>query len=118
MCLECLRKLQGVVCLLKCFKLISYTFKIEYAILAQYYQISYFLEQIKYTYIKNLLKFDSGTLRLCDISTQKCIYAMDGHVGEVSKVSFSPQGNRILSGSTDKTARVWNVVSGLFLSLL
>ena len=37
---------------------------------------------------------------------------MDGHIGEVSKVSFSPQGNRILSGSTDKTARVWNVVSG------
>ena len=67
-----------------------------------------------YQVINLILKFELGTLRLCDISTQKCIYAMDGHAGEVSKVSFSPQGNRILSGSTDKTSRVWNVVSGLF----
>jgi len=43
---------------------------------------------------------------------------MDGHIGEVSKVSFSPQGNRILSGSTDKTARVWNVVSGECIQVL
>jgi WD40 repeat protein len=32
-----------------------------------------------------------------------------GHTGPVTSVAFSPDGKRIVSGSADKTIRVWNV---------
>jgi eukaryotic-like serine/threonine-protein kinase len=35
-----------------------------------------------------------------------------GHVGNVQAVAFSPDGQRILTGSGDKTAKVWDVASG------
>jgi WD40 repeat protein len=35
-----------------------------------------------------------------------------GHIDGVNSVSFSPEGNRIVSGSEDKTLRLWNVKTG------
>jgi len=35
-----------------------------------------------------------------------------GHEGEISKVCFNPQGSRILTASSDKTSRVWEVETG------
>ena len=35
-----------------------------------------------------------------------------GHAWEVTSVSFSPDGARIVSGSDDSTVRVWDAVSG------
>ncbi|KAF7972326.1 hypothetical protein HWV62_18430 [Athelia sp. TMB] len=35
-----------------------------------------------------------------------------GHDGPVTSVSFSPDGSRIVSGSTDQTVRVWDAVTG------
>jgi WD40 repeat protein len=35
-----------------------------------------------------------------------------GHIGGVKSVCFSPDGNRIVSGSYDKTVRIWNAVTG------
>ena len=32
---------------------------------------------------------------------------LKGHTGNVSSVAFSPDGKRILTGSSDKTAKVW-----------
>ena len=33
---------------------------------------------------------------------------LKGHSGPVTSVSFSPDGKRIVSGSTDKTVKVWD----------
>ncbi len=38
--------------------------------------------------------------------------AFTGHTDEVLHATFSPDGTRIVSGSADKTARVWNVKTG------
>ena len=35
-----------------------------------------------------------------------------GHSDKVSSVWFSPDGSRIVSGSYDKTVRIWNPVTG------
>ncbi|KIN96777.1 hypothetical protein M404DRAFT_37725, partial [Pisolithus tinctorius Marx 270] len=38
---------------------------------------------------------------------------LHGHTSEVSSVAFSPDGKRIVSGSSDKTVRVWDVEGGV-----
>jgi len=40
------------------------------------------------------------------------IFVQLGHSGQVSSVAFSPNGQFVLSGSGDKTMRLWNVASG------
>eukprot|EP00505_MAST-04D_sp_SCG-Rhode-Island_P005213 Stramenopile-MAST_4_protein_5213 len=41
-----------------------------------------------------------------------CQQTLLGHSGNVNSVSFSPDGAWIVSGSDDKTVKVWSVVSG------
>ncbi|KIN97133.1 hypothetical protein M404DRAFT_37720, partial [Pisolithus tinctorius Marx 270] len=38
---------------------------------------------------------------------------LQGHASEVQSVAFSPDGKRIVSGSRDKTVRVWDVEGGV-----
>ena len=56
--------------------------------------------------------FLSGTARLYNSTTHNCIAKLVGHKGEISKVTFNPQGSRLLTASSDKTARLWDTVSG------
>jgi dynein assembly factor with WDR repeat domains 1 len=35
-----------------------------------------------------------------------------GHEGEISKVSFNMQGNKIITASSDRTCRIWNADTG------
>ncbi len=44
--------------------------------------------------------------------TGACQSILIGHEGEISKVAFNPQGVRILTASSDKTARLWDVETG------
>lgn len=44
--------------------------------------------------------------------TGACQSILIGHEGEISKVAFNPQGVRILTASSDKTARLWDAETG------
>src|ERR1700722_12431432 len=43
---------------------------------------------------------------------------LTGHTGAVNSVAFSPDGGRLSTASEDKTARVWNTVTGELLYTL
>ncbi len=40
------------------------------------------------------------------------LLTLKGHVGFVSSVAFSPDGKRVLTGSYDKTAKIWDAETG------
>jgi len=48
----------------------------------------------------------------------KAKQTLEGHTYVVSSVAFSPDGRRILTGSRDKTAKVWDVATGRELMTL
>ena len=40
------------------------------------------------------------------------VLTLKGHTDRVTSASFSPDGSRIVTGSGDKTAKVWDAQSG------
>ena len=52
------------------------------------------------------------TVKLWNWQTGKCLATLKGHKSIVWAVSFSPDGQWLVSGSYDKTARVWCVKTG------
>ena len=57
---------------------------------------------------------DSGRLVLWQISTDDPAgLVLEGHTGEITDVAFTPDGNRMISVSTDSTARLWTVGKGI-----
>ena len=40
------------------------------------------------------------------------VLTLKGHTGIVTSASFSPDGSRVVTGSRDRTAKVWDAKSG------
>ncbi|KAG0060525.1 WD_REPEATS_REGION domain-containing protein, partial [Linnemannia elongata] len=61
---------------------------------------------------------DGGGLALYDTSTWKKIRSLSGHSGALRCLGFSLDGQRLVSGSDDKTVRVWDCSSGDLLATM
>ena len=44
--------------------------------------------------------------------TGECEQTLEGHSDAVTSASFSPDGTKVVSGSVDQTARIWDAVTG------
>ncbi|WPD24270.1 MAG: trypsin-like peptidase domain-containing protein [Candidatus Electrothrix scaldis] len=60
--------------------------------------------------------YENGTIEVRNINTGKSII-LQGHIGNVTSVSFSLDGKKLVSGSDDKTVRVWDIETGQELTV-
>jgi WD40 repeat protein/tRNA A-37 threonylcarbamoyl transferase component Bud32 len=49
-------------------------------------------------------------IRLCDVATGAELLQLRGHTDEVWSLLFTPDGTSLISGSWDKTARIWRTM--------
>ena len=54
----------------------------------------------------------SGIIYLWDLNHSKKPRTFTGHTGTIWGLAFSPDGKRLVSGSSDQTVRLWNVERG------
>jgi WD40 repeat protein/serine/threonine protein kinase len=55
---------------------------------------------------------DATMLRIWDLDTQQPLRTLVGHTDAVTSISYSKDGQRLLTTSFDNTARIWNSVTG------
>ena len=68
--------------------------------------------------LENYKLVDLGAIRLVNFRTGEVINLLKGHRSVISGLAFSPDGTRLISGSADKTARIWDVNTGKTLHVL
>lgn len=60
----------------------------------------------------------ANNVSILDPESGRELLALKGHPHLVVSVAFSPDGRRLLTGSTDQTARIWDLADGRELSIL
>lgn len=54
---------------------------------------------------------DSFDIHIWSVQTGQLLDQLSGHEGPVSSLAFTPNGDSLISGSWDRTARIWSVFS-------
>lgn len=55
---------------------------------------------------------DDLRIKLWDRRTSRRLQTLSGHTGQINRIAFAPRAQILASISSDKTARIWNTVSG------
>lgn len=70
---------------------------------------AYTVERVRY----ELSIYDSN-----DLNNNNNVITCQGHTREVTSLAFSPDGSKLVSGSKDQTARIWDVATGQEIHML
>ena len=65
-----------------------------------------------------LFTADNSVVRMWDVASGQILRTLDGHTGNVTKLSMHPYANILLSSSWDGTVRAWNIQTGELLVTL
>ncbi len=57
-------------------------------------------------------------IQLIVVESGRCEQVLEGHTSRVTSVTFSPNGERLASGSNDHTIRLWEIESGRCVQVL
>jgi WD40 repeat protein len=68
--------------------------------------------------VKNYKLIDLGAIRIIDFVTGHVKELLKGHEGATFGISFSSDNRLLISGSSDKIARIWDVATGKCLHTL
>jgi WD40 repeat protein len=60
---------------------------------------------------KYLASGSDKTINVWNVETLRLTRSLEGHTGEVTAVSFSPDGMILASSSTDKSIKLWNYIT-------
>ena len=56
---------------------------------------------------------ETGKIKVFDLATGQIAKTLQGHTGPVTGVTFTADASKVVSGSQDKTFRVWNMADGM-----
>ena len=59
-----------------------------------------------------------GSWTISEVQSAKSLSSVEGHTGQVQAVAFSPSGDKVATGSWDKSVRIWNALNGHQLHVL
>lgn len=61
---------------------------------------------------------DRPAIVIFDLEAKKVLHTLLGHEGPIRSLAFSPDGLRLVSGSADKSARIWDLGDSKFPELM
>ena len=67
---------------------------------------------------KKIVGISDGVIHLRDVRNSLCLYKYEGHTNSIQHISVNPKGNIIVSASSDKTVKVWDVLTNQEIKIL